>query len=245
MILPNVRTSFGRSEAQWLLRLLAEGDEEEARRREAMLGERGIDPLLDDPATLEAILALPGVAPLPAPLVLYVMLRRVLLDSGIDSRVIADYLAALVLTFERSGRALRIAEYDDREYGYLVDILDELGDATGRRAFLLRAHLGNFALWLSGLFPDYIVSRVHRRGGPGLDYYEEMGRTGFRLAAGDPFARQQALDDLYRTVASAFGPMRRALNRFSDGFLLPASTAPVDRLLRQAQNNVQDNELRA
>ena len=44
----------------------------------------------------------------------------------------------------------------------------------------MRAHLGNYALWLSGLFPDYIEARHWRRGAPDLDYYEEMGRRGSR-----------------------------------------------------------------
>ena len=41
MILPNVRGSFGRDEAVWLVRLLA-GDDRRARARwESILGERG------------------------------------------------------------------------------------------------------------------------------------------------------------------------------------------------------------
>ncbi len=240
MIVPNVRASFGRAEARWLVRLLA-GDDPEARRRwEGEVAERGIDPLLDDPRTLEAILAVPGVAPIPAGLVIYVLLRQTLLDSGVDSRLLADYVASLVLQFGRERRSLRIAEYDDKEYHYLVDIVAELDQATGQRAFLLRAHLGNFALWLSGVFPDHIVSRVHRKGGPGLDYYEEMGQTGYLMAADDPYARQRALDDLFRDAAETFGGVRRALNRFSDRYLLPRPSSPVDRLMRQARNDFLD-----
>lgn len=235
MILPNVRASFGRAEAGWLLRLLADGDLAERRRLEELLSDRGLDALLDDSRALEAILTAPGISPVPASLALYVLLRRTLLDIGIESRVLADYLAALVLEFGSGRRALRIARYDDAEYGYLVDLMADLDDATGRRAFLLRAHLGNFALWLSGLFPDHIVWRVHRRGGPGIDYYERVGQTGFRMAAEDPFARANSLDGLYRKVASQFEPIRIALNRFSDGHLAPRASSPADRLLRQTQ----------
>jgi len=117
-----------------------------------------------------------------------------------------------------------------------VDLVAEIDEASGQRGFLLRAHLGNYALWLSGLFPDHIVARVHRKGGPGLDYYETLGQTGYRLAAEDPFARQHSLDELFSTAASAFGPIRRALNDFSDGYLLPQPTSPADRVLRQADN---------
>lgn len=245
MILPEVRASLGRDEARRLLRLLGREDPEAARRWEEVVSERGLDPLLDDPSTLEAVLEEPGPSSLPAALVLYVLLRHALLDTGIGSRLLADYLASLVAHFARAGRSYRIAEYDDREYRYLVDILEELSEASGRRAFLLRAHLGNFALWLSGLFPDHIVHRVHRKGGPGLDYYEEMGQTGFLLAADDPYARRESLDVLYRDAASAFVPMRRALNRFADRWVTPKPSSPVDRLLRQVKDDFQDGWLQA
>lgn len=239
MILPNVRASFGREEARWLVHLLADGDPERQRHWDTVVGERGIDPLLDARETLDRILERRELHPMPAPVVFYVLLRNTLLESGIDSRVVTDYVTALVVQFGRERRAFRIADYDDKEYHYLVDIVDELGDATGRRAFLLRAHLGNFALWLSGLFPDYIVSRVHRKAGPGIDYYEEMGQTGYSLAAEDPYARREALDALYRDAADTFPGVRRALNSFSDRYLLPKPASPVDRLLRQAKDAFQ------
>lgn len=241
MILPNVRASFGREEARWLVRLLADEEPGSEREWEEVLAGRGIDPLLDDPRTLEAILDGPPVSAVPAPLAVYVLVRRALLESGVESRLMADYVAALVLQFGRERRPYRIAEYDDKEYYYLVDIVEDLEGASGRRAFLLRAHLGNFALWLSGLFPDYIVHRIGRKGGPGLEYYEEMGQTGYRMAAEDPHARRQALDELYRDAAETFAAVRRALNRFSDRHLLPSPSSPVDRLLRQAENDFDDH----
>lgn len=239
MILPNVRASFGREEAEWLLRLVSGGDSAREREWASVLAERGLDPLLDDPRTLEAILAHPKLYPLPPGVALYVMLRQALLEAGIESRLLADYVTALVLQFGQGRRPFRIADYDDKEYFYLVDILDDLNEATGRRAFLLRAHLGNFALWLSGLFPDHVEHRVHRKGGPGLDYYEEVGQTGYALAADDPYARLEALDAVFRDAAQTFGPVRRALNRFSDRHLLPRPSSPVDRLIRQARNGFQ------
>ena len=245
MILPNVRASFGRDDARVLLRALGREDPEREHRWEAILSERGIDPLLDDPATLEAILEGPSISTFPLRIVLYVLLRQSLLAGGIESRMLADYLASLVLEFGQSNRFTRIAAYDDEEYHYLVDIVQDIDEASGPRAFLLRAHLGNFALWLSGLFPDYITSRMNRAGGPNLGYYEGMGQTGFLLASQDPYARRQALDALYRDAARAFTPMRRALNRFSDRYLVPHAASPVDRLLRQVKSEFEEGWLQA
>lgn len=245
MILPNVRASFGRDEARLLIRALGRDDPASERRWESVLSERGIDPLLDDPATLDAIMEGPSISTFPLRILLYVLLRQSLLSGGIESRVLADYLASLVLHFGNGDRFTRIAEYDDEEYLYLVDILQDIDEASGPRGFLLRAHLGNFALWLSGLFPDYITARMNRAGGPDLDYYEEMGQTGFLLASEDPYARRQALDSLFRDAAGAFVPMRRALNRFSDRFLVPHAASPVDRLLRQVKSDFEEGWLQA
>lgn len=232
MILPNVRMSFGRDEARWLVRLLSDGDTGRERHWEGVLADRGLDALLDEPLAADAIQCR-GLLLAPPRMVLYVLIRRAFLERGLDSRMLADYTTALVFEFGRQGRSYRIADHDDKEYHYVVDLLADLVDARGRRAFLLRAHLGNFALWLSGLFPDYIVSRVHRRGGPGLDYYEEMGRTGFRLAAEDPHASHRSLRGLYEDAAETFPVVRRALNLVADRSLFPVPSSPVDRFLRQ------------
>lgn len=244
MILPDVRSGFGRDEASQLVGLLARAGEDK-RELDALVAERGIDPLLDHPAVAAAVRDEPGVSRLPLPLISYILLRRSLLDNGVESRLLADYVTSVFLRFAHTGRAHRIADYDDGDYRYLVDIAQDLSDADGRRGFLLRAHLGNLALWLSGLFPDWISHRVHRRGGPDLSYYEEMGQTGFSLAADDPFARRQHLDGLYRDAAEAFTPMRQALNSFSDRFLTPRPTSPVDRVLRQVSDDFDSHWLQA
>jgi len=234
MILPNVRASFGRAEVGLLLGLLAGADEHARRREEDRLREEGIDALLDDPRTLNALLTQKGISTAPPRLVFYVLVRHALLENGIDSPITADYLAALLLEFGRNARAHRIDDAPDApEYHYLADIVEALASATGRQAFLLRAHLGNFALWLSGLFPDYITARVVRRGAPGLRYYEEMGATGYRLAADTADAENWGLDRLYYTFADQFPALRIALNRIADRHLFPMTGDPVERLLRQ------------
>lgn len=234
MILPNVRASFGRAEAGFLLGLTTADDEEARRREEERLREEGFDAILDDPRTLNALMAARGVTAAPAPLVFYVLVRHALLEDGINNRLVADYLAALLLEFGRQGRAHRATDDPDAEaFDYLVDIVEALDSAAGREAFLLRAHLGNFALWLSGIFPDYVAARVHRRGAPGIRYYEEMGATGYRLAAGTTDAESWGLDGLYQTFADNFPALRVALNRIADRHFFPSAGDPVDRLLRQ------------
>lgn len=233
MILPNVRASFGREEVETVLGLLA-GDDDDARAgAERRMRERGLDALLDDPRTLNALMGSGGISAARARLAFYLLVRHMLLEHGVRDRTLADYLAALLIEFGRGDRAYTIEEADGERLEYLVDIVQTMESADGREAFLLKVHLGNFALWLSGLFPDRIAARVERRGAPGFAYYEQLGATGYRLAADSNDAENHGLDELYRSCAESFPALRIALNRISDRYLFPATGDPVDRLLRQ------------
>ena len=234
MILPNVRASFGRAEANLVLGLLESGDS--AAREEAgeRLAAQGFDALLDDPRTLNAVLT--ASRSLTPGLLFYVLVRHALLESGIDDRTLADYIASLLVEFGREDRAYRIQPEDPDRYYYLVDLVAAMDGPDGRRQFLVRAHLGNYALWLSGIFPDHVIARVHRRGAPGLEYVEAMGASGYRLAADSPIASRHGLDALYRTAAESFPALRVALNHIADRYLFPARGSSVDRLLRQVSD---------
>src|SRR5256884_4018202 len=208
MILANVR---GRLRAQDLLLValaLAHGDTARRARYERQLLEEGPDELLDEPGLLAALLALRTLmVPSPA-LFTYVAVRHTLRAAGVDDRALADYLAALLLEFGDHDRHVRIRRTDDETYHYLVDMVEDLTglDDAGERAFLLRVHLGNYSLWLAGLFPDYIAARRSRRGGPDLPYYDALGRQGYRLAAEHPLPHHFRGSPLYPPAAPPVPP---------------------------------------
>ena len=235
MILANVRARLGRDDAQLALRLLARGSGDELERTETRLRDDGFDALLDDPRLLTALLEAPQGARASLPLFAYVVVRHALRQAGEQDRLLADYAASLLLHFGLRGRAHRVAEHDDQTYDTLAALAAELDTADARRAFLVRAHLGNYALWLSGLFPDHIEQRRWRRGGPDLEYYEEMGRRGFRLASDHRLAMDYGLAAVYAAAAERFGILRAALNSVSDTLLFPDVHSP-ERLMRQVRD---------
>ncbi|HYW13432.1 MAG TPA: hypothetical protein VE871_15840, partial [Longimicrobium sp.] len=98
-------------------------------------------------------------------------------------------------------------------------------------------HLGNFALWLGGIFPDFITHRVQRRGAPPLSYYDELGAAGFRMAAGSGLALRHGLGDVLVNAADRFQDVRSALNSLSDTLFFPYSRDAVERLLRQVSDD--------
>jgi hypothetical protein len=235
MILADVRRNLTRRDAQLAARLIACDSNGELERVEARLADEGIDVLLDDPRLPGALLAQRYGALASLALFMYVIVRHALRRAGEEDRVLADYVASVLLHFARRGRAERVAEGDDEVYTALYELYEDVNDRDARRSFLVRSHLGNYALWLSGLFPDRIEQLRWRRGGPDLQYYEELGRRGFQLAADHRLAEQHGLATLYATAAERFGLLRVALNGISDALLFPAMHSP-ERLMRQVQD---------
>ena len=235
MILANTRQHLTRGDAQLAMRILARGSDTELSELESRLADDGIDAILDDPALPLALLRSSTGAHASLPLFAYVMVRHALRRLGEGDRALADYLAAIVLHFGSRDRATRVGDSDDQVYAALADLLGDVNDPDARRSLLVRAHLGNYALWLSGIFPDYVEQRRWNRGGPQLEYYEEMGRRGFQLAAEHRLAEEHGLAPLYAAAADRFGLLRLALNSLSDWLFFPNVHSP-ERLMRQVSD---------
>ncbi len=235
MIRADVRGLLGRDDAQLALRLIARGSHAEYEQLEGRLREQGIDTLLDDPRLLAALVKTGQGAHASFPLFSYVVVRHALRAAGESDATLADFVASILMHFGTRANAHRISSTDDQTYETLAELSGDVDDPDARRAFMVRAHLGNYALWVSGLFPDYIESRRWRRGGPDLEYFEEMGRRGYKLAADHRMAAQLGLTALFALAAERFALLRVALNNVSDALLFPNFHSP-DRLLRQVSN---------
>ena len=231
MIVPTLRASFGRQDAQQLIHLLGSHDDELLGAATDRLRDGGLDALLDDPRTRNALLTSPNVSVRPE-MITYVLVRQALLEGGVKSRSVADYVASIVFRFGEERSAFR-ADRDGEELYYLIDIVMKRDEGNQRTRFMFDTHLGNFSLWLAGLFPQHIEAREWRRGAPPLEYYERMGASGFHRAAGAREARDLELVPVFRFVARRFRRVRIALNRISDRFLWPTGGNPAWRLLRE------------
>ncbi len=235
MILADVRHALRRDDAQLVVRLIARGSASDLERAEGVLRDEGLDPLLDDPRLVDALMESRQGACASIQLFAYVIVRHAMQSVGEHDRVLADYVASIMLHFGLQQRAYRIGEADDATYDTVAELLAAVDGPDARRAFLARAHLGNYALWLSGMFPEYIAGRHHRRGAPDLDYYEEAGRRGYQLAADHRLASEHGLVNLYASAAERFPLLRVALNRVSDRTLFANRHSP-ERLMRQVRD---------
>lgn len=219
MILANMRGRLTAGDLQLMLLLLARGSVTRRRQLTARLEREGPDGLLDAPELAERLQAVRTLLVPSEVLYFYVMVRHRLLAAGVGDREVADYLAAMLLEFGRRDRAVRVDWNDDHAHRYLVDILADLDATQGERRFRVMVHLGNYSLWLGGLFPQYIEARRLRRGGPDLGYYDALGRSGFAMARDHALADAYHLDGILGTAAERYSALRGALNDLSERVL--------------------------
>jgi hypothetical protein len=221
MIRADLRSRLRAADVELVILLLSRGSAYRRAAVERQLAAEGPDALLEKPELLERLLAVRTMLVPSEALFFYVVLRHALRRSGVDDRDLADYLGSLMLEFGRRDRAWRVDWNDDARHAYLVDILADLDATTGERRFRVMAHLGNYALWLSGLFPDYIAARQLRSGGPGVTYYDALGSRGFGMASDHELADRYGLEDVFRSAAERFSDIRAALNGVSERYLFP------------------------
>lgn len=235
MIQADLRHTLTRDDAQLALRLVGRQSGRDLDAAEERLRHEGIDALLDDGRLHDALITDARAAHASLPLFVYVVVRHALRDVGESERVVADYVASVVVHFATHDRAWRIAVHDDESYDTLSGLLADAESADPRRSFLVRQHLGNYALWLSGLFPEHVTMRNWRRGGPDLSYFDAMGRQGFQMAAEHRLADSTGLRPVFARAADEFPLIRQALNRVSDRLLFPGRHSP-ERLMRQVSD---------
>jgi hypothetical protein len=213
MIQPNCRVRFTAEDFGFVVRSLSRDARQSVGLVELLTDPETRDEILDHEDLVRAVLENTGNLTISSQFYFYILARLVLKRSGLNDRVLADYVAALLERFSQT-RQLR-SPVRDIETEYLSDLLLALQKATPYQAFLIRAHVGNYSLFVSGIFHESIERRS-QRGAPDCSFYEDMGRSNFHAAAELEVARRYELSGLFCTLASSFHECRLALNRLAD-----------------------------
>lgn len=151
-----------------------------------------------------------------------VLLRRCLEGARTPiERAVVNYLANLLALFVRAERVHRPEAGGPRTYRYFVDLAAAAAAAGDEReSFLLNAHIGNYALYLSGVFRDALeYAHRYRRRPVSPRYVADMGRAGYRDAAASRLARAYGLEDVFLRLALRFDHYRERLNRLAREYL--------------------------
>ncbi len=175
------------------------------------------DAILDHPKLFSHITTYPNMTRISLSLYFYLLVRHTLLEHGIDDREVADYLASMLSEFAADGRSEKISKYHEKRYGYIVDMLEDLPNANSEQFFLLQSHLGNYCMFMLGLYPDRIFHRANfGRAAPSQSWYEEIGRSGYHYASRSQIAEKWRLAQTLEILGSEFRTIRFALNDMSE-----------------------------
>ncbi len=218
MIQANCRARFTAADFQFIVRTLARSPNDQVSLVDLLGDEETRDAVLDQPRLVEAILSQGGQLAISSAFYFYVLARHVLQRAEINDRKLCDYVASLLETFSRANGLHAPHTSDEQGQQYLSDMLIALSHASAAETFLLRAHVGNYSLFVSGIFHEN-AQRRSRRGAPDLEFYEKIGRTNYQLVASHSTARRCELNDVFEELADRFHEIRLALNHLSDELL--------------------------
>lgn len=218
MIRANCRERFTASDFDFVVRTLARSELDHVSLVDLLSDAETRDAVLDHPRLVDAILSGTGQLAISSQCYFYVLARHVLRQAGITERKVCDYVASLLETFSRVSGLQSPHVMDHHGQQYISDMLIALTRVTPAQAFLLRAHVGNYSLFVSGIFHEN-AHRRSLRGAPDLSFYEKIGRTNYQLVASHATARKCELDGIYEELADRFHDVRVALNQLSDRLL--------------------------
>lgn len=135
--------------------------------------------------------------------------RHLTASAGIQDSEVTEYIAGLLLNFTHVDHLYRIRNARGKRLEEVADMLIESNPLLeGRSVFYereVRKHIGDYTLFLAGLFPEY----VHRLGSRGLRTdafidYLQAGKESYRIVASfDQFEFRSAAP-LFRRMAEQF-----------------------------------------
>jgi len=227
MIKANCRERFTAADFDFVVRTLSRSERDSVNLVELLTDGEVRDSILDSPRLVESLLADGTQLTISPQLYFYILLRHVLKDTGLGDRDVSDYLASLLETFSQTARMRSPADGHTSPIQYVSDMLIALRTASPVQSFLIRAHVGNYALFITGIFHETVQHRS-QRGAPDVGYYEDLGRSSYRVAAGHQVARTCALSEVFEKLADGFRDIRLALNHLSESLLhLDNAAAPL------------------
>ena len=218
MIRPNCRAQFAAEDIDFILSVLGSKLGTAECLVQLLADEESRDLILDDEALLHALLERRGCLRVSSRFYFYILVRQVLRRSDIQDRAVADYVAEVLAEFSRAERVRCVVPGPPAPLDYFFEMLAALQTADDRTSFLIRVHIGNHALFLSGVFPARIRYRAETRGFPDLKYYEGLGRTQYRAASDHRLAQRYEVAEIYSTLAERFETTRLALNDIAERY---------------------------
>lgn len=218
MIKANCRERFTADDFDFIVRTLARSERDSVNLVELLTDAAARDAILDDPRLFAHVLEHGAPLNISPQLYFYLLTRHALKETGLSDCAVSDYVASILESFSQTARMRSPANGAEGPLQYVSDMMVALQKANAHQSFLIRAHMGNYALFITGIFHERVQCRS-QRGAPDLSFYEDVGRTSFKAVAQHAVARSWDLTNVFEALSSQFRGVRRALNHIADSML--------------------------
>jgi hypothetical protein len=217
VIQANCRAQFTADDFSFVVRVLARSPRDAVSLVSLLSDEAERDAVLDHDLVYQSVVDETGCLKVSAAFYFYVLTRRVLRRASLDERALTDYVAAVLLAFSRISQLRGPGTPPTaRSFTYISDMMTQIQNCPPEQAFVLRTHMADYALFLSGMFAERVHSHAQRRGAPSLSFYEAVGQSAYLSVADHPQAKRTELNDIFRLLGGEFRRVRLALNDLAD-----------------------------
>jgi hypothetical protein len=145
------------------------------------------------------------------------------------------YLLHLLASFSHRGNLFRECDADDAGPPALADLFARAREANPSEQRQAYQRLGDMALFVGGFFGPY----VHRRKSlVNIDYYVEMGKTGYGQAA--TFARRTQTESLLRELSEKFRGVTEVFASMADECLRTGRNPSFLEMCKSLMSNSSD-----
>ena len=157
-------------------------------------------------------------------------------ELGVDDQPVVDYVAALLTEFARADRLYPIRDRDGRAIDHVADItrtparISPNDQRSLLRARALRKYVGDYSLFMSGVFRSHVESRG------ALAYYFEEGQRSYWAVSELDLTRFETDFLFFQQLAKNFEHYSGALDYMRKSYFTPEpGRGPFAEFLRQVE----------
>ena len=182
LIRPNSRIQFTAEDMNFIVSALDLRVDSSNKIAELISDVESFDIMLDDQRIVRAVLENPNYLKISTHFYFYILVRHVLKGAGIDNRTLSDYIAQLLALYANGRRSQQIVGSERFKVEYLTDIIASMENVDDKMRFYLQVFIGNYTLFLAGMFPGHIRYRNQYKAAPKIEYYEQLGKSNLGAA---------------------------------------------------------------
>ena len=139
----------------------------------------------------------------------------------LNSTDVPNYLANMLATFVQTSRLYKMERDDEKQYRYIINMIEKIQRSDSARRFYIYCHIGNYTLFFTGMFQEYLEHKFkYKKTLIDSRYYIDFGKTYFSLASEHDMARQHELDDTLHSLSEGFEIITKLLQYMRNEYLV-------------------------